>query len=69
MVVGEPTELKFARLQKGALKIIIEAHGKAAHSGYPHMGVSAIEILLDILTDLRRHPWPADEALGKCLLQ
>uniref|UniRef100_A0A1I7ZH42 M20_dimer domain-containing protein n=1 Tax=Steinernema glaseri TaxID=37863 RepID=A0A1I7ZH42_9BILA len=64
LIVGEPSEMKFALLQKGVVKLIIKAHGKAAHSGYPHMGVSAIEKLLDILDDLRHHNWPSDKKLG-----
>ncbi|VDM43782.1 unnamed protein product [Toxocara canis] len=64
LMVGEPTELKFGRLQKGAVKVVLKVHGKAAHSGYPHMGESAIDKLLDILQEIRSHKWPADESLG-----
>ncbi|VDD90578.1 unnamed protein product [Enterobius vermicularis] len=65
LVVGEPTELKFARLQKGAFKVILKARGKAAHSGYPHLGESAINKLLDVLQDIRTYPWPNSERLGE----
>lgn len=65
LMVGEPTELKFGRLQKGAVKVVLKVHGKAAHSGYPHLGESAIDKLLDILQEIRSHKWPADESLGK----
>uniref|UniRef100_A0A0M3K2L8 M20_dimer domain-containing protein n=1 Tax=Anisakis simplex TaxID=6269 RepID=A0A0M3K2L8_ANISI len=65
LMVGEPTELKFGRLQKGAVKVTLKVHGKAAHSGYPHMGESAIDKLLDILQDIRSHKWPADEFFGQ----
>ncbi|TMS33563.1 hypothetical protein L596_001288 [Steinernema carpocapsae] len=68
LVVGEPTDMKFARLQKGATKLIVKTQGKAAHSGYPHMGESAIDKLLDILNELRSHPWPTDEKLGNTTL-
>lgn len=64
LMVGEPTELKFGRLQKGAVKVILKVHGKAAHSGYPHMGESAIDKLLDILQEIRSHKWPSDDSLG-----
>ena len=36
------------------------ARGKAAHSGYPELGESAIEKLLDVLHDLRGGDWPDD---------
>ncbi|KAK0393479.1 hypothetical protein QR680_000233 [Steinernema hermaphroditum] len=68
LVVGEPTDMKFARMQKGATKFAIKVQGKAAHSGYPNMGESAIEKLLDILNELRSYPWPSDEKLGSTTL-
>uniref|UniRef100_A0AC35TML5 M20_dimer domain-containing protein n=1 Tax=Rhabditophanes sp. KR3021 TaxID=114890 RepID=A0AC35TML5_9BILA len=68
IVVGEPTENKFARLQKGAIKLELVCHGKAAHSGYPEKGVSAIEKLLDILNDIRNYDWPKDKDVGDTTL-
>jgi acetylornithine deacetylase len=41
------------------------AEGRAAHSGYPELGASAIETLLDVLLALRAVDWPADDVLGK----
>jgi acetylornithine deacetylase len=51
-------------MQKGALKIDLISRGKAAHSGYPHMGKSAIDPLLDVLSELRKEQWPNDADLG-----
>lgn len=42
-VIGEPTSLRVARAHKGHLKVRITLHGRSAHSGYPHLGVNAIE--------------------------
>ena len=42
-VIGEPTSLAVARLHKGHLKLRVTLHGRAAHSGLPHLGVNAIE--------------------------
>ncbi|HJX30074.1 MAG TPA: acetylornithine deacetylase [Thermoanaerobaculia bacterium] len=42
-VIGEPTSLRVARAHKGHLKLRIALHGQSAHSGYPHLGVNAIE--------------------------
>jgi acetylornithine deacetylase len=42
-IVGEPTSLIPARLHKGHLRARISIHGRAAHSGLPHIGQSAIE--------------------------
>ena len=43
VVVGEPTSLAVVRMHKGYLKARLEFAGIAAHSGYPHLGRSAIE--------------------------
>jgi len=64
LINGEPTESKLALGSKGALRAILRARGRAAHSAYPEMGESAIEKLLDVLNDLRRTEFPRDETLG-----
>jgi acetylornithine deacetylase len=56
-IVGEPTSLVPARLHKGHLRARVVVVGKAAHSGFPHLGRSAIEPAARIvvaLGDLRR---------------
>lgn len=42
-VIGEPTTLKVARMHKGHIKLRFTFRGRAAHSGYPHLGHNAIE--------------------------
>ena len=42
-IVGEPTELRVVRMHKGHLKMKVTFRGTPAHSGYPHLGVNAIE--------------------------
>lgn len=42
-VIGEPTSLRVVRMHKGHLKLRVVTSGVAAHSGYPHLGVNAIE--------------------------
>jgi acetylornithine deacetylase len=56
-VIGEPTSLRVARTHKGHTKLRITLHGASAHSGYPHLGVNAIEPagrVIVALTDLRQ---------------
>lgn len=53
-LIGEPTELRVVRMHKGHLKARIDIQGKAAHSGYPHLGVNAIAIAGAVLTELTR---------------
>jgi acetylornithine deacetylase len=64
LINGEPTESKLALGSKGALKAVLRAEGRAAHSAYPERGGSAIEKLLDLLTDLRGLTLPTDKTLG-----
>ncbi|KAI3316458.1 Zn-dependent exopeptidase [Xylariaceae sp. AK1471] len=51
-IFGEPTEGKLACGHKGFFGCDITAHGKAAHSGYPWLGKSAIEILMRALVKI-----------------
>lgn len=43
VVIGEPTELRVVRAHKGMVRFRLGFTGQAAHSGYPHLGRSAIE--------------------------
>ena len=64
LINGEPTESKQAIATKGALRVVIEAHGRTAHAAYPELGESAIEKLMDILQEIRQAEWPTDALLG-----
>ena len=64
VIVGEPTENKLARAQKGTLLADLRVQGRAAHSGYPEMGVSAVDPLIRVLHDCIGADWGSDEALG-----
>lgn len=57
VIIGEPTGLRAVRMHKGYLKARLEFEGIAAHSGYPHLGRSAIEpaaAAVGALAELRR---------------
>jgi acetylornithine deacetylase len=56
-IIGEPTSLRVARAHKGHAKVRLTVRGTSAHSGYPHLGVNAIEPvgrMIVALTELRR---------------
>jgi acetylornithine deacetylase len=58
VVFGEPTEGKLVCGHKGMLGFKLKASGKAAHSGYPWLGVSANDVLVEALgklLELRQH--------------
>lgn len=71
-VIGEPTSLRAVRMHKGHLKLLLTFTGRAAHSGYPHLGSNAIEPAgkaIVQLTELRdelatEHP-PHSEHFGE----
>jgi acetylornithine deacetylase len=64
LVNGEPTDNRLGAATRGVFRVRVVADGRAAHSGYPELGESAIEKLLDTLVALRDAPWPVDELLG-----
>jgi acetylornithine deacetylase len=65
LVNGEPTESRLGAATRGILRVKLHAEGRAAHSSFPELGVSAIDKLLDALMQLRTLPLPQDTALGK----
>jgi acetylornithine deacetylase len=65
VVVGEPTGNKLARAQKGTFMAELTVEGKAAHSGYPEAGVSAIVGLWRVLADCTSADWGSDPVLGE----
>jgi acetylornithine deacetylase len=65
VVVGEPTESKFARASKGALTCHVRFKGVAAHSAYPHLGESAINRMVAAIAEINAFDWGSHELLGK----
>lgn len=65
VVVGEPTESKFARASKGALTCHISFKGFAAHSAYPHLGESAINRMVAAIAEINSAAWGTHDVLGK----
>src|SRR5215510_13458859 len=65
VIVGEPTQNQLARAQKGTLMLTLTVTGRAAHSGYPEFGISAIKNLLTILQECEAADWGNDPVLGK----
>ncbi len=65
LVNGEPTESRLGAATRGILRVKLHAEGRAAHSSFPELGISAIDKLLDALIALRTLPLPDDPTLGK----
>jgi acetylornithine deacetylase len=64
LVNGEPTDNRLGSATRGVYRVRLAATGRAAHSGYPELGESAIEKLVDVLLTLRTTSWPSDDVLG-----
>jgi acetylornithine deacetylase len=65
LVNGEPTESRLGLATRGAFRVKLRATGRAAHSSQPHLGVSAIDLLIDALVELRGISLPDDPDLGR----
>ncbi len=65
MINGEPTDNDLAIGSKGTFRLKIRTSGKAAHSAYPEEGESAIEKLIDILSDICDTQFPNDDFFGE----
>ncbi|MCU1244766.1 MAG: Acetylornithine deacetylase, partial [Acidobacteria bacterium] len=65
VVVGEPTESKFARASKGAMTCLVRFDGIAGHSAYPERGDSAINKLVAAVAEINAADWGEDPLLGR----
>jgi acetylornithine deacetylase len=64
LINGEPTESALAVGTKGAHRFVLRTEGRAAHSAYPHLGVSATAHLARLLVELETLALPTDPLLG-----
>ena len=64
LINGEPTDNRLGAATRGVFRVRLKATGRAAHTGYPELGESAIEKLLDVLVAMRTAAWPGDDLLG-----
>ncbi|MNO24110.1 putative succinyl-diaminopimelate desuccinylase [compost metagenome] len=71
MVIGEPTRGKVAVGHKGALWLRISLFGKSAHGSMPHLGLNAVEGMMEVINLLKGSAlqWVAhDPVLGSSSL-
>jgi acetylornithine deacetylase len=64
LINGEPTDNRLGLATRGVYRVKLRASGRAAHSGYPELGESAIDKLIDGLNTMRQVEWPSDPELG-----
>jgi len=65
LINGEPTDSRLGAATRGILRLKLRAAGRAAHSSFPELGISAIDKLLDALVELRSITLPEDSVLGR----
>ncbi len=56
-IIMEPTSLKIASTHYGSLEVVLKARGVSAHGAYPHMGINAIELCIDIFRKISENKW------------
>ena len=64
LINGEPTDNRLALASKGALRAVLRASGKMAHSAYPELGESAIHKLVEALANMLKIELPVTEDVG-----
>ena len=64
LINGEPTESTVALGTKGAVRFRLRTEGRACHSAYPQLGVSATMALARLLAELDSLELPEDAMLG-----
>lgn len=52
-IVGEPTDLRVDVVERGVLWFDIIAHGKTSHGARPHLGVNAVEQMVEVAKALK----------------
>lgn len=65
VVVGEPTDGKMVSASKGTKSFTVTIRGKACHSGYPHLGHSAVDSFVAMVNRLNSVRFPVDPELGE----
>lgn len=67
-IICEPSRRRIARGQRGRAEVVVEVAGKSCHSAYPAAGINAVEVMADVITELRRLAPPTDPVLGEGIL-
>ena len=68
LINGEPTDNRVALASKGALRAVVRATGKMAHSAYPELGESATHKLIEVLHRILAMPLPVGDDAGPSTL-
>ncbi len=67
VLLGEPTDLKVYRGQRGRMEVKIGVAGKSAHGAHNEQGINAIYKMMPVIKEIEEmnHHFPSVEPLGK----
>jgi putative selenium metabolism hydrolase len=68
VVICEPSQRRIARGQRGRAEVVVDVRGLSSHSAYPAEGINAVEVMADVITELRSLTPPSDDTLGEGIL-
>ena len=69
VILGEATDLRIARGQRGRAEIVVETRGVMAHSATPEYGINAANKMISLIAALKEQFLPPmDSFLGKGIL-
>ncbi|MFJ8258551.1 YgeY family selenium metabolism-linked hydrolase [Peribacillus asahii] len=69
VVIGEATNLKLNRAQRGRAEIVVETVGKPAHSSNPEKGINAVYQMTKLISAIRELPVIEHEVMGQGILE
>lgn len=69
VVIGEASELNLKRGQRGRAEIVVETHGKPAHSANPQEGVNAVYKMVGLIERIRQLTPECQPVLGQGILE
>lgn len=69
VVIGEATNLRLNRGQRGRAEIVLETFGKPAHSSNPEAGINAVHKMVKLLAEIQTLEMNEHPILGKGILE
>ncbi|MGI9862091.1 YgeY family selenium metabolism-linked hydrolase [Moorella naiadis] len=69
VILGEASELKIKRGQRGRAEIVITTRGRPAHSSNPGAGNNAVYQMVEVISRLRRLEPPVHPVLGQGIME
>ena len=69
VIIGEASDLKIMRGQRGRAEIVVETEGISAHSSNPAQGKNAVYDMLKLVEEIKKLEVIEDEFLGKAIME